>query len=184
MLYELRTYALRPGKAVAYLEVFRDRGLAVVTRHLPLGGYWLVESGRLNHLHHLWIYADMAERDAARASLAADRDWTEGFVPGAFGLIEQQENRLMRLVGGSVALERAVATRRQAHAPPTGSGALFAAGLSAMVFAEAPVPATIASWQVISGALSPAHVGLTEVSAACPGAERHELLRRLIFSPL
>lgn len=184
MLYELRTYALTPGRAVAYLDFFRDRGLAVVTRHLPLGGYWLVESGRLNHLHHLWIYADMAERDVARAALAADRDWTEGFVPHAFGWIERQENRLMRLVGGSGTLDRVVAARRQEHVPRADGTPLFGPGLSALVFADAPMQATVASWEVISGLLRPAHVGLTDASAQCPGAERHELLRRLAFSPL
>ena len=55
MLFELRTYDLKPGKAPAYLEFFRTFGVRLVTRHLPMGGYWMVESGRLNRIEHLWI---------------------------------------------------------------------------------------------------------------------------------
>ena len=74
MLFELRTYDLKPGKAPVYLEFFRTAGVALVTRHLPMMGYWMVESGRLNRIEHLWAYRDMAERDACRAGLAEQDD--------------------------------------------------------------------------------------------------------------
>ena len=61
-----------------------------MTRHLPLLGYWLTESGRLNVLHHLGAYTDLDDRAARRAGLAADTEWSSGFGPRAFPLIENQ----------------------------------------------------------------------------------------------
>ena len=76
MIFEWRTYRFAPGRAAAYLAAFQSEGLPLVTRHLPLLGYWMTESGRLNVLHHLWVYADLDDRAACRASLSADADWT------------------------------------------------------------------------------------------------------------
>jgi len=101
MIFEWRSYDLRVGKAPEYLALFSREGVQHATRHLPMGGYWLAESGALNRIHHLWIYDSLAERDACRAGLAQETGWVQGFVPRGFPLIERQENRLMRLERGS-----------------------------------------------------------------------------------
>ena len=93
MIFEWRTYRFAPGAAAAYLATFQAEGLPLVTRHLPLLGYWLTECGRLNVLHHFWVYADLDDRAARRAALAADADWSAGFGPRAFPMIERQEAR-------------------------------------------------------------------------------------------
>ena len=48
MLFELRTYDLKPAKAPVYLDNFRRNGVGLVTASLPLGGYWMTESGRIS----------------------------------------------------------------------------------------------------------------------------------------
>ena len=84
MFFELRTYDLKPGKAPVYLDFFRTFGVSRVTRHLPMIGYWQVESGRLNRIEHLWAYDSFEERDACRAGLLSETEWMVDFVPKAF----------------------------------------------------------------------------------------------------
>ena len=97
MIHEWRSYRLKPGAAADYLGLLADEGLPLVTRCLPLMGYWLGETGPLNTIHHLWAYQDWAEREALRAELATDEGWTRGFIPKAFALVEEQGNRFLRL---------------------------------------------------------------------------------------
>ena len=126
MIHELRVYDLRPGTGPEYLSLFLQHGLGAVTRHLPLAGYWLTESGTLNRLYHLWIYTDLAERDAARAGLAEDQAWNERFVPRGFPLIQRQHNMFMELISGSDDIRRAEAGRRRHHPDRAAGASIFA----------------------------------------------------------
>lgn len=190
MLYEWRTYSFAPGAALAYLAAFRDEGLPLVTRHLPLLGYWLTECGRLNVLHHLWVYADFADRAAARAALAADADWTAGFGPRAFPMIAAQQTLLLAPAATSPAFETAVAAARSVrHAPPgpllASTWALFETGRDPRSGAS-----LVAAWRVLAGerpgsAVSLLHSdGPPDALLAGGPAERRELMRPCSFSPL
>jgi len=44
MIFELRSYRLRPGTVPAYLGLLQQEGLPLVTQHLPLLGCWTVET--------------------------------------------------------------------------------------------------------------------------------------------
>ncbi|MBD3765873.1 MAG: NIPSNAP family protein [Rhodobacterales bacterium] len=150
MIHERRIYRLKPGAGPAYLALLADRGLPLVTRHLPLMGFWLAETGGLNALHHLWSYADWAEREAARAALAQEEGWTRGFVPEAFAPVEAQENRLLRLTRGSPGFDAALAARRRAH-PARAPGAPLFAGPCAGALFGATAPAAMAECAPLSG---------------------------------
>lgn len=187
MIYELRSYRLKPGAAPAYLGLLQTEGLPLVTRHLPLLGYWATETGRLNTLHHLWVYRSWAHRSACRAGLAAEAGWTQGFVPRAFPMVEEQENALLALLSGSPELEDAVRKAERAH--PARQGPLMAEDCAALSWHDTP-PATadpVAVWAVLSG--RPGMVRLSQRAAdpvpkAAPEALRHEIVRPLTFSPL
>jgi hypothetical protein len=71
MLYELRTYTLKPGTLADMVKaastVSRDiRG----NDYGKLEGYWSTEIGPLNQVLHLWSYRDYDERTRLRAELA------------------------------------------------------------------------------------------------------------------
>ncbi|WP_164736680.1 NIPSNAP family protein [Pararhodobacter zhoushanensis] len=184
MIFEWRSYDLSVGKALDYLALFSREGVQHATRHLPLGGYWLAESGPLNRIHHLWIYGSLAERDTCRAGLAGEAGWTQGFMPRGFPLIERQENRLMRLQRGSAALESVVGARRAPHAALEPGAALFAPGFMTLTFGAAPDEA-LAVWSVEHGDTPGALVALSRGTPAAPsGATAHHLLRSLSVSPL
>lgn len=187
MIHELRSYRLKPGAAPAYLSRLARDGLPHVTRHLPLLGYWMTETGRLNTIHHLWAYADWAERVAARAALAEEPAWVKGFVPSAFELVEEQENLFLTLTRSSPAYDAALAARRTER--PAQEGPLFAPEVAALsVSANGLLNPLVAEWVVASGdapfrTLS-LHPRAAAPDLAVPGTLRHEILRPLAFSPL
>lgn len=187
MIHEWRSYRLKPGAATHYLTLFAERGLPLVTRHLPLMGYWLAETGPLNVIHHLWSYADWSEREACRATLAGEEEWVKGFIPAAFALVEEQQNSILSLRAGSPAFETVLSRRRDAHAARAPGAPLFARECAALLMNAAPHEA-VAVWDRISGeaggpfALLPRRVDPLPISPTA-GAS-HTVLRPLVFSPL
>lgn len=187
MIHEWRSYRLKPGAAPAYLALLADEGLPLVTRHLPLTGYWLGETGPLNTIHHLWSYADWTEREACRASLATETAWVEGFIPRAFALVEEQENRFLHTVESSPTFETVIANRRNPHAARKADASLFSPNCAALVTGQAASGA-VATWQAVSGAtdiisLLPRQVNPIPSNSLAKGS-KHFVLRPLAFSPL
>ena len=185
MIHEWRSYRLKPGAAAEYLTLLADQGLPLVTRHLPLMGYWLAETGGLNVIHHLWAYAGWGEREAARAALSQEEGWTKTFIPRAFALVEEQENRFLRLEQSSDIYDAVLAQRHRVH-PIRTSGPLYAPDCAALVTGAAPAGA-VARWLPLSGDPRPMALlprGPDPVpDTPIPGAT-HSILRPLVFSPL
>jgi len=69
MIYELRTYTVKPGSAPI---VAKNAG--TISRNIrgddygKLEGYWLTEVGPLNQVMHLWSYKDLNERAEKKKS--------------------------------------------------------------------------------------------------------------------
>lgn len=187
MIHEWRSYRLKPGAATAYLSLLADMGLPLVTRHLPLMGYWLAETGGLNMIHHLWSYKDWAERESARAGLAAEDRWVKEFIPAAFALVDAQENRFLRLDRSSPVFDEALKARRRRHAARAKGAPLFAPDCAGLAIGAAPAEA-VAVFTPVSGALagplalSPRRPDPTP--EAPPAGASHCVLRPLAFSPL
>ncbi len=76
MLFDLRTYRVRPGMLAAQFELYAREGYAAQCRHLgaPLF-YGSVETGDVNAYVHLWQFRDAADREQRRAALYADEAW-------------------------------------------------------------------------------------------------------------
>ncbi|PWC84716.1 NIPSNAP domain containing protein [Azospirillum sp. TSH100] len=96
MIYEMRTYRLKTGTVPAYLKLVEDEGIVIQRGHLgTLVGYFFSEIGRLNEIVHIWAYADLNDREARRAALAADPTW-QTFLPKIQALIEEMENKILK----------------------------------------------------------------------------------------
>jgi NIPSNAP len=66
MIYEVRTYTLRPGTVAEFEERFVKR-LSLREEHSKLGAFWHTEFGPLNQVIHVYPYDDLQQRtDAAR----------------------------------------------------------------------------------------------------------------------
>ena len=72
MIYEVRTYTLRPGGAVAEFEERFAKRLPLREKHSKLGAFWHTEFGPLNQVIHVYPYEDLQQRTAVRAALAQD----------------------------------------------------------------------------------------------------------------
>ncbi len=74
MIYEMRTYALKPRSLP---EVIKRFGEAYEKRKAfsPMAAFWYTEIGPLNQIIHVWPYADLAERGRIRAASVAGGDW-------------------------------------------------------------------------------------------------------------
>lgn len=116
MIFELRTYDLLPGDAQRYINLFANVGREIISRHLPMVGYYLTDTGRLNRLIHLWRYEDLAERARCRSELYRDADWLRDFIPHGLPLLQTQCNQLWIPTPGTDAAD-AKAMRTGAVAP-------------------------------------------------------------------
>jgi hypothetical protein len=104
MIYELRTYTVKPGTigdmVKAASTVSRDiRG----DDYGKLEGYWSTEIGPLNQVMHLWSYSDFDERTRLRGELASNPRWRSEYTPLIHPLLVRQDIRLLNAVKGPVA---------------------------------------------------------------------------------
>jgi hypothetical protein len=95
MIYEMRTYELKVGALQKYLQLFEEKGLPIVSRYCTLVGYWIVESGRLNRVVHIWSFRDHDERRAARERWWQDEEWLNDYLPTALPMVESQESIIL-----------------------------------------------------------------------------------------
>ena len=92
MLYDLRTYTLRPGGVPEFEKRFAE-GLHIREKYSRLGGFWHTEVGTLNQVVHIWPYDDMAHLERVRGQVAAD---DSGLWPPKGGdLILEMESELL-----------------------------------------------------------------------------------------
>jgi hypothetical protein len=106
MIYELRTYTLKPGTQAGVIKaastVSRDiRG----DNYGKLEGYWSTEIGPLNQVMHMWSYSDFNERTRLRGELAKNPRWTSEYTPLIHSSLVRQDIRLLNAVRPPVAPE-------------------------------------------------------------------------------
>jgi hypothetical protein len=98
MIYELRTYTLNPTLQGDWLHLYKSEALAVQQEHLgQLVGFFTTDVGHLNQVVHLWAYTSVDDRDARRASMAADPRW-QAFARKnkELGAVVNLESRILR----------------------------------------------------------------------------------------
>src|SRR5215470_4412305 len=95
MIYEVRSYTLRPGTVAAFEERYAKR-LPLREQHSKLGAFWHTEVGPLNQVIHVYPYDDLRQRTAVREARAKDTALQQ--LPGCRefeGLIVAQETEIM-----------------------------------------------------------------------------------------
>ena len=92
MIYEVRTYTLRPGTLAEFEERYEKR-LPLREKHSKLGAFWHTEFGPLNQVVHVYPYDDLQHRTRVRAAMAQDA--ARNALPGGQDLIVAQEAEIM-----------------------------------------------------------------------------------------
>ena len=92
MIYDLRTYLLRPRGAPEFSKRF-EAGLAFREKFSPLGAFFTTEVGTLNEVVHIWPYESIAQAEQVRADLSksSSQDWP----PKADDLILQMRSEYL-----------------------------------------------------------------------------------------
>ena len=74
MIYEIRSYRLKPGSVA---EVEKRFGEAYESRkkHSELTGFFHTEVGPLNQIVHIWGYPNLEARGAVRAAASKEANW-------------------------------------------------------------------------------------------------------------
>lgn len=97
MIYEIRTYTLKPGGVPEYLTRFAE-AYTVREKFSPLYGYFYTEIGPLNQLVHIWGYESLQQRADIRA--AASKDPSGKWPPRGQDLLMHQENDILVPIPG------------------------------------------------------------------------------------
>jgi len=74
MIFEMRTYLLKPGTALQAEQAFGER-IEARAKLSRIAGFWRTEVGTLNQIIHIWPYKDLNERDHIRAEAVKTGVW-------------------------------------------------------------------------------------------------------------
>ena len=92
-VYEFRNYRAKPGALKQWVDLFTN-ALEAREKYSKIVGLWTTEAGQPNEVCHIWAYADLNARAAARAEAAKDPAWQE-FVKSGSGLLEELHSTVM-----------------------------------------------------------------------------------------
>lgn len=92
-VYEFRDYRCGFGKAAAFAQALVE-AMPVRERYSKNVGVWLGEAPQPNQCCHLWVYADLKERQEQRAKAAADKDW-QAFLAKNVGMLEEMRSTVL-----------------------------------------------------------------------------------------
>ena len=99
MIYELRTYTMKPGMAAVHAESAGTIGREIRgDDYGVLIGHWLTEIGPLNQSMHLWAYEDLNDRAEKKALLARNKRWRTDYLPPVRAVMQRQDVRLMTAI--------------------------------------------------------------------------------------
>ena len=105
MIYEVRTYDLKPGTVAQFEENF-GKALPVREKYSKLAAFWHTDIGPLNQVIHVWGYESLEEREHVRAEASK----ADGWPPPSDGVILNMNSEIwtpapfMRPMGGDQAL--------------------------------------------------------------------------------
>jgi hypothetical protein len=97
MIYEIRTYTLRPGNVAEYEKRYAV-AMEVRARYSQLYGVWHTEIGPLYQMVHIWAYASLQERADIRATAA--KDPSGKWPPNTNDLVVSQETDILMPIKG------------------------------------------------------------------------------------
>ena len=94
MIYEMRTYTLKPGRLTDWLDWFEKNGKPSADKHLNMVGFWTTDSGELNQVVHIWAFEDYNQRVQQRQKFLADPNLAAS-LPQAREMCTLQESKFL-----------------------------------------------------------------------------------------
>ena len=128
MIYEFRTYDLKPGSVPVFGERVKEK-LGKRLEYSRLGGYFYTEIGLLNQVIHIWPYKDLHERTQIRAQTVEDGIWP----PDGTGIVERLNSEIM------------IPAKFMDDLAPQKIGPIFE--MRTYVFAQGDLPKALIAWE-------------------------------------
>jgi len=95
MIFDHRTYELRPGRLREFLALYEKEGLPVQKKHLgKLVGFFTTEIGNVNEIVHIWAHEDRADRPQRCAAMAADSAW-QAYLQESREYMKHMNNKIL-----------------------------------------------------------------------------------------
>ena len=96
MIFDHRTYSIRPGKMPDFLAAYGSQGYPLQQKYLGTCRGWFVsmDIGPLNQVVHIWEFADLNDRAERRANMMADPAWGV-YLASATDFIQSMENKIL-----------------------------------------------------------------------------------------
>ncbi len=154
MLYELRTYTLKPGTVGEMVKAASTLSPSIRGNDFgKLEGYWFTDIGPLNQVMHLWSFKDFAERARLRAELAKNPRWTGEYLPQIRPLLVRQDIRLLNAIRPPVAPASTgnIYELRNYRAKPGGAVRQWLDAFTAVLPTREKYSKIVALWQTEAG---------------------------------
>ena len=154
MLYELRTYTVKPGTVGEMVKAASTVSVSIRGNDYgKLEGYWFTEIGPLNQVLHLWSFRDFEERARLRGELAKNSRWTGEYLPLIRPLLMLQEVRFLNAIRPPVAPSSTgnVYELRNYRAKPAGAAKQWLDAFTAALPAREKYSKIVALWQTEAG---------------------------------
>ena len=95
MLFDIRTYDLKPGGLAAYMDGVRQHAKPIRERYgVRLAGWYHFEVEGAPRVVHIWAYRDAAHMEAAKQSFRADPEWTAQYQPKVQPLLVRTHSQI------------------------------------------------------------------------------------------
>jgi hypothetical protein len=150
MIYELRTYTVKPGTLGDMVKAASTVSADIRGNNFgKLEGYWFTEIGALNQVLHMWSYSDLNERARLRGELAKNSRWTGEYIPLIRPLLVRQDVRLLSALKQPVAPATTgnVYELRNYRAKPLGAVRQWAEAFTAALPAREKYSKIVGLWQ-------------------------------------
>ncbi len=154
MIYELRTYTVKPGTLGDMVKAASTVSLEIRGNNFgKLEGYWFTEIGALNQVLHMWSFSDLNERARLRAELAKNTRWTGEYIPLIRPILMRQEVRLLNVIKPPVAPASTgnIYELRNYRAKPLGAVRQWVEAFTAALPAREKYSKLVGLWQTEAG---------------------------------
>ena len=154
MIYELRTYTVKPGTLGDMIKAASTVSHDIRGDNFgKLEGYWSTEIGPLNQVLHMWSYGDFEERARLRAELAKNPRWGGEYLPLIRPLLIRQDVRLLNAIRAPVAPASTgnIYEFRNYRAKPAGAAAQWLEAFTAVLPAREKYSKIVGLWQTEAG---------------------------------
>ena len=96
MIYEIRTYTVKPGKVAEWESRFGE-AYEIRSKYSKLGGMWHTELGPLNQVVHMWAYENYQQRTEARtaARMLTARACTKSHGSASSRIVQPKDRTLI-----------------------------------------------------------------------------------------